>query len=149
MIEFEVQGHPKPKGSMRPIGRNRMVESVKGSKDWRRHCQLAAQRAQMGHPPGMFPLAGEVAVTLKFYFPRPKTVPAGRGPCTSDTGDVDKLARNVLDALTDGILWEDDGRVVSLSAYKFYVAEGSVPGAVIQVSTLARVSESSSPADIA
>lgn len=121
MIRFEVTGAvPKPKGSMRSVGRGRMVEAVKGSKDWRQRVTLAAGQAMVGALADMFPAGTEVEVRLSFRFSRPTSVKNGRGPATSATGDLDKLCRNILDALTDAGVWHDDGQVVSLTASKTY-----------------------------
>ena len=65
---------------------------------------------------------------------------APASPATRGSGDVDKLARAVLDALTDAGVWKDDSQVVDLRARKAWVGdEGALskPGAVIVVRRLA------------
>ena len=44
-------------------------------------------------------------------------------PIKRSTGDVDKLARLVLDAITDAGLWRDDSQCVRLTTSKVYVGE--------------------------
>ena len=48
------------------------------------------------------------------------------------SGDIDKLARAVLDGVSDARVWLDDAQVVSLSAAKSYGVE---PGCAVAVST--------------
>lgn len=43
-----------------------------------------------------------------------------RYPCSRTAGDIDKLSRSILDALT-GIVYEDDSQVVILNARKEYL----------------------------
>jgi Holliday junction resolvase RusA-like endonuclease len=73
------------------------------------------------------PWCGPVEVALVFALPV-KDVTAVR------SGDVDKLARNVLDALTRAKVYEDDVLVVRLLAEKLSAGERG-PGVFIQVRT--------------
>jgi len=90
-LDLWVPGVPRTKGSLRIVNKGRAVlsESVAGSKRWR---QLVAYsvRGQMGSD---WPVAGPVGVGLSFYLPV--------DPYASRAGDIDKLVRNVLDALSD------------------------------------------------
>lgn len=67
---------------------------------------------------GKKPLTGPVAIDIHFAFVQAKTnkniYPTGR-----NIGDIDKLCRATLDALT-GIVYEDDSQVSVLAANKFY-----------------------------
>ena len=56
------------------------------------------------------PMAGELVCKLKFFRTRPVTAP--------NYGDIDNLAKAVLDALS-GLLYSDDRQIVSLTAEKF------------------------------
>jgi Holliday junction resolvase RusA-like endonuclease len=143
VIRFRVNGIPAPQGSKRHVGNGRMVESSKAVGPWREAVRAEAQRVR--EAAGWQPLApGQPAsVTLVFALGRPRThygtgrnagqekasaphFPAGRP-------DVDKLARAVLDGLTEGGVLEDDGQVVSLVATKIW-AHGDMPeGALIMV----------------
>ena len=108
-----------------------MVEVSKAVGPWREAVRAETQRM------GCEPLAGPVAVRVDFYMPRPKghwrtgrnadllresapRLPDGRP-------DVDKLSRAVLDGLTEGGAWKDDGQVVHLDAMKLYAPKGD-PG---------------------
>jgi crossover junction endodeoxyribonuclease RusA len=89
-----------------------------------------------------------VNVNIYFTFPRP-TAHFGTGrnkafikasappfPSSHAIGDIDKLARACLDALTDAGIWKDDSQVVLLTASKVWVGDHSGldrPGAVINV----------------
>ena len=65
-------------------------------------------------------LEGPVAVDLTFRLPRPKTITPAKRPLPHVKPDIDKLARTVLDALTDSGVWGDDAQVVELGLSKAY-----------------------------
>jgi Holliday junction resolvase RusA-like endonuclease len=79
------------------------------------------------------PLDEPVEVSIIFYLPRPKTVQDRIFPTV--TPDIDKLARAVLDSLTDAGIYADDARVIRLTAQKLY-ADDRGAGALIRVNTL-------------
>lgn len=133
LLRITIAGNPMPKGSMKCVGqkgRHQLVASNDrtGGKAW--HDLIAngiagrIDNAPLKHQP--------VGVDLTFYVPRPAGHHNARGelkpsapdfPTTKPTqgrpgGDVDKLARAVLDALTDGRLLPDDAQVVDLTARK-------------------------------
>lgn len=123
IVEFWCPGNPKTKGSMDHIGGGRMRENVKGSSDWRK---LMAERARAAyqtphrHGPLAMPYALGVQVKALAYLTPPPSV-AKRGLLVCDewlrskgSGDVDKLARNLLDALVDAGVLVDDAQVISL-----------------------------------
>jgi len=108
---------------------------------WRLQVAAAARRAkeQLGavwisHDP--------VRVDLTFTFARPKSVKTRDWP--SVYPDIDKLARAVLDGLTMGEIWADDGQCVILNVTKAYPDTAvhcpypedvlEVPGVVIRLS---------------
>ena len=127
-ISFFVAGTPKPQGSkrafLRPGARHpTLLESAgEALKDWRASVRYAAARQSRA-------ITGPVKVTLAFRFSRPKSH-FGTGRHSHDLKqsapeshtkkpDVDKLARAVLDALTN-VVFEDDSRVTVLAATKHY-----------------------------
>jgi crossover junction endodeoxyribonuclease RusA len=65
-----------------------------------------------------------VWVRLTFYVIPPASAAHRPYPSTRSSGDVDKLARAVLDALT-GVAFEDDSQVVHLTASLNYRPEGA------------------------
>ena len=109
---------------------------------WRDNVRAAAVNAEdsFGEAP--------VRVNITFTFGRPKghfgtgrnagTLNAAALPYPSShaIGDIDKLVRACLDALTDAGVWNDDSQVVELLARKVFVGEFYAlekPGAIITV----------------
>lgn len=121
VLEVFVPGHAKTKGSLEKQG-HRLVESVVGSKTWRSKMAYMAR----GICGGVAPAVGPVAVRLVFWLPV-EDVAAGR------PGDIDKLARNALDALTDAKVYADDVQVVKLVSEKCPVRADRPQGVLIQV----------------
>jgi hypothetical protein len=152
LVEFQVFGHPKTKGSLEHIGQGKMRESVRGSKAWRK---MVAERAKADHlkrceATGMSELGrplrweGRVGVRVVSYLQPPPHVlrlasEAWHDWIMSDkSGDSDKLARNVLDALgcedqDDAQIFINDGQVWDLFSHKRLAVGGTQPGQLIQV----------------
>lgn len=136
--QFDVYGQPKPKGSLRHVGHGRMVEQLEGSKPWRVAVKEAALDAirRFGITA---PLEGPLIVEAIITVPKPKSAPKRRRswPITRSSGDVDKHARNLLDALVDASLMGDDSQVIEIRILKAFAGEHArglaVPGAVIRV----------------
>jgi hypothetical protein len=156
LLDITVPGTPRPKGSLRPVGRHgqkaRLVEQLTGSPEWRRTVAAAAHDAichtPAGHPgycqprpvPGhvvtTWPYPGPVAATLILRFTRPKSAPKRvTRPATRSSGDIDKQARNILDALQDAGVIVDDAQVVTLTVHKVFARTGELPGATITITT--------------
>jgi crossover junction endodeoxyribonuclease RusA len=129
-IRINVDGTPKPKGSLKHIGRGRLVEQVAGSGTWRQVIAVACRSQHRGQP-----INEPAAVNFEVRVAVPKSAPKGRvsQPATRSSGDLDKHARNLLDALVDGGVLVDDSRVVELHGRKRHCLPGEVPGAVIEV----------------
>ena len=97
---------------------------------WRDNVRAAAVNAKDGF--GEAP----VQVDITFTFARPKGhFGTGRNagilnrsalpfPSSHAIGDIDKLTRAILDALTDAGVWNDDSQVIQLVARKLFVGEG-------------------------
>ena len=113
-IIIEAFGVPKPKGSMKHVGRGRMVESVKGSTKWKDAVKKAAVAVMADQPPLEGPIVASIVATM----PRPKSR-KGLLPITRSSGDLDKLVRNCLDAVSK-VAIVDDSQVVLLCATKRY-----------------------------
>lgn len=128
-LTFTVVAVPKPQGSKRGFvvagkdgGKARaiVVDSDKGPlKSFRESVRATAVDAQ---PEGFTPFVGPLTVILAFALRKPKNAERGprRWPIGRTAGDVDKLTRAVLDALTDAAVFGDDGQVVRLVVEKDY-----------------------------
>ena len=130
ILTFVTHGHPKPKGSMRHVGNGRMIEQVAGSREWKAMVTLAAA-AERDKVDWETLEKVPVEIDIAFIVTRPKTN-RNTEPITRSSGDVDKLCRNVLDALANAWIIRDDSQVTRLRATKEY---GETPGARITVQT--------------
>lgn len=125
MIQFFVPGRPAPQGSKRHVGRGILIESSKEVGPWRERIALAA------HSHAERLSTGPVGIRLDFVMPRPKSAPKRTTPAaTKRNGDIDKLSRAVLDALSS-IVFADDAQVVRLEATKRIAEIGETPGVSI------------------
>lgn len=118
--ELWVAGIPRPQGSMRHVGRGRLVYS-KTLYQWRDTVRTAAEAA------GWEPFDRDVAARLvaMFYLPRPKSISVAKRPLPTRAPDLDKLVRACCDAITDsGAAWVDDSQVVEITATKRYAEAG-------------------------
>lgn len=126
MLSVFIPGHPRPQGS-KVLGRRKdgtgfMREANSKARPWR------SVVIDYLKPIATEPLEGAVRVSLIFRMPmlkKPKQYPT-----TRSSYDVDKLARNILDALTLSGVIVDDSQVITLIAKKEYSER---PGVSIQV----------------
>lgn len=140
-ITIHVNGIPAPKGSNRAIMRGGFAQLVPGGSDtgrkrmksWARAVREAALDAcsttLKGRP---------VDVWIVFWMPRPNGHRTKAGKIRASAPmypavkpDIDKLARNTLDALA-GVAYDDDSRIVNLVLRKIYAQPGQ-EGACITV----------------
>lgn len=132
MIRFSVIGTPVTQGSAKAInhkstGRAVLIqENREDLRAWRSAIRRAAETVAGGQKA---PAQTPVWVSATFLLQRPASVKRFR---PSVKPDLDKLARASLDALS-GVLFEDDGQVVSLKVSKQYAIDGRPPGAVFEV----------------
>lgn len=122
-----VFGTAAPQGSKRLLGKV-MVESSRRVHPWRSDVRTAA----IQNKPHGWDLTAPMQVELTFWFPRPANHYGSRAgvsylkanapaePVSSRVGDLDKLCRAILDALT-GVAYLDDRQVVELQATKAYL----------------------------
>ena len=132
MIKFTVYGDAKPKGSTRSFvvnGKAVTTTNNPNATEWQR---IVAVSAQQYRPKGG-PLQGAVALGVKFYFSRPKSVSEKKRPHHTVKPDLDKLIRNIGDALK-GVMYAEDARIVRITAEKQY---DTVPRVEIQVQEVA------------
>lgn len=115
LCDFWVDGKPITKGSMRHIGKGRVIPDTRKTLTTWVACIKHNLRQRY---PDMIPVLKPegVVLHLDFTFRRPKSV---RRELMTVKPDVDKLARAVLDALS-GMLYEDDAQVTELSIRKGY-----------------------------
>jgi Holliday junction resolvase RusA-like endonuclease len=129
-LTIDVSGEPASQGSHSVInGRIVQVNSAK-HKRWRNAVVFAALDLITED---WTPIDEPVELSVIFYLPRPKTV-LDR-PLPSVMPDLDKLIRAVADSLTDARIYEDDSRIVRITAAKVY-ADHRGSGALIRVNTL-------------
>jgi crossover junction endodeoxyribonuclease RusA len=135
-VIFYCPGHPAPQGSKSPFrnkytGRIHMTESSKKVGPWRERVALAAHNAMLES--GLAVYGGPVSVTLEFVLTRPKSCPKrSTPPAIKRNGDIDKLARSILDSIT-GVIVLDDAQVVELHAGKRIAEIGETAGVQIRV----------------
>lgn len=160
-IRAVIPGHPAPKGSLKCIGGkgggHRLIEDNKRTKPWRDTIakalrakwptgQQAADRQAVGAEI-TFTIdrstshygTGRNATTLKESAPR---YPTGH-----NTGDLDKHARLVCDALQDAGVLPDDCIVVELNLRKAYVGCPWTPDALGHAGVVVRVFPMVEPGD--
>jgi len=127
-VIIEVRGVPAPQGSKKHVGNGIIVESSRATGPWREAVRAQVQQA-MNH---LAPAEGPVAVFAWFYLPRPKSL-AKKAVLPAKRPDLDKLARAVLDGLTEGGAWLDDAQVVRMQLQKNYATGEHPPGCTIEV----------------
>lgn len=134
-----VYGQPAPQGSKRLVGKV-MLESSKKVQPWRQDVKAAVSKQYGG-----LPIETAVALYIEFRFKRPKGHFNAKGELrpkapkhliSRGQGDIDKLLRATLDALsvsTGGRLLSDDSIVVTVIGAKRYCEGLELPGALIAV----------------
>jgi Holliday junction resolvase RusA-like endonuclease len=141
-LELFVPGHARTKGSMKHLGNGHMVEQVKGSTAWRRLVAETIARDvfdQRSTADGVHrlwrPYPHAVAVGLYFTFaPQSGRKQPPPYPILRQYGDLDKLIRNVGDALIDGGLLVDDSQIIDVIARKRWTdLDEDLPGVSIRV----------------
>lgn len=140
-----VPGHPRTKGSLDVVNAKRgVLADSKLSRDWRKLVAYSVRqdRAARGlHDPSC------VAVGLRLVFVLPPPAGwvamwreqgatavevAGVEPIHDGVGDLDKLVRNVMDALQDARAYANDVQVAGVAASKIYALADERPGVAIR-----------------
>jgi crossover junction endodeoxyribonuclease RusA len=135
-LTVTVLGEPIPQGSMRAVGRGRMISDNVRLRPWRDtvawHVRQECMAAGLTEP-----LTGPLAVAVTFTLPRPKSAPKRRW-APDRKPDGDKLERALFDAITAGGAWVDDAQVVKCEWSKAYPPPGAVPGVTFTVAPAER-----------
>ena len=105
-----------------------MIESSKKLPAWRKAVTDAARTVAPKQP-----LDCPVSVQAVFWLPKPQR-PRFNVPATQQ-GDLDKLARSLLDGMERGGIYTNDARVTHLHVEKRY-ATNDEPGAEVTVETI-------------
>jgi Holliday junction resolvase RusA-like endonuclease len=138
-----VAGRPRPKGSLKPRGyrvvRGRrqpiLAEEVEGSTEWRAKAKSSLARQVKAVWPDWrerFPLTVPVEVYATFCFAKPADPVVPGFPCGME-GDLDKLQRNLGDAMKDAGLIADDRLIVLWHARKRFMRHEENEGAIVSV----------------
>lgn len=135
ILNIFVPGHAKTKGSVDAFKtqpdrsghrRTYVRQSVQGSSEWAALVEYAATKAWAGRPTRT---GVPIRVNLAYYLPCTTGKLIARG-----SGDIDKLERNILDALTRAGVYGDDAQVVGVVHEKMSAVDGPLnPGARIGV----------------
>lgn len=124
LIDFFVAGEPQSQAGMRAVqtkkGARLISSGSAGLRYWRERVASEAQRA------AEYLEAGPVLVSAHFLMPRPKSRPQ-RERWPDRQPDIDKLARAVLDSITNTLV-EDDKQVCGAVLFKTYAEAGAQPG---------------------
>lgn len=142
-LAFEVHGDPAPQGS-----KNAGVGKISGKAfvyeqnsrtqtNWRQDVVKYAIQAR--EAAGHETFDGPVEVWLELRLRRPASVKISKRPFPSVKPDLDKIARNSLDALKQAGVYRDDAQVINLHVTKRYATDDAAggPGASVRVSLVA------------
>lgn len=152
LLAFEVPAvQPRPKGSLNGRclrDRSHTVvyrEQVADSKDYRKAVAAYAKQEMRRCELPAEPFDQAVKVRAVFYLAKSRVMKAGKRtdafwsshdtpfPTEKKIGDLDKMCRNVGDALVDSKLIEDDRLIVDWSGSQKLWAPDNVPTTFIEV----------------
>jgi Holliday junction resolvase RusA-like endonuclease len=123
VVRFWVPGNPKTKGSLDVINSGRgsggraVLQDAPASKRWRKMVAYGAGAAMSGVTQA-FPLGGLVGIVATYWLP----VWSNEELIAQGSGDIDKLDRNILDALQDAGIYGNDAQVVQCNSVKLAAA---------------------------
>ena len=129
-ITLHVEGIPAPQGS-KVRTRYGFRESSKRVAPWT--AAVKAEAIIAGDRAGLLDaLKPPYRVDVAFYITKPRRTKHTH-PVAPTIGDLDKLIRSTLDALTQGGLLKDDRFVVALNTTKEWAGDHETPGAIITI----------------
>lgn len=134
-----VPGTPAPKGSKRAFVRNGKAFMLEMAHDRIKSWEVALQEAAMPLMRERRPFTDTpLSLSVVFGKRRPKGHTGKNGPTKQATlaplspPDLSKLVRSTEDAW-NGLVWDDDSRIVRIYASKVWVDVGEPTGAAIWV----------------
>ncbi len=143
MISFFVAGVPAPQGSKSAVVRNGraiMFEQNKRTMPWREQIALQASSIMRAHNYKIIDGAA-LSIEAVFFMPRPKSHYGKHGLLKSaprhcsKKPDIDKMARALLDGLSD-IVFDDDSRITVLTARKQYAVDKLSAGVHVAIEVI-------------
>jgi Holliday junction resolvase RusA-like endonuclease len=146
-MEIEVRWVPAQQGSLKHIGKGRLIHTNKTEiNDWRNAVMNRVEAYRERIPEHGLPYTGAVWMRLVVSVARPPSVSRRKRPYPSVAPDLDKLMRSVGDALTKCGVVSDDALIVEFTRLaKVYCNEDpeslEVPGARIVVLPMAPLEE--------
>ncbi|ALF01437.1 RusA-like Holliday junction resolvase [Mycobacterium phage Enkosi] len=144
-LRLFVPGKPAPQGSKdfkgfakpregEKRGKAILVESSAAVGPWRERIALAAADAMLAAGLPVLDKKFPVTASLSFVMPRPSGTPKSYTPPAVKRPDLDKLARAVLDGLTD-VCWLDDSQVDDMHCRKVLAQIAQQPGVHIRLAS--------------
>lgn len=139
---FQVIGTPKPKARPRTV-RNPKTGFVhtytpETTVNWEQtivwQVKQALAAVQLDNDISMLPFTGRILADVRINVERPKSLPKSiHYPMKSRPGDVDNLAKSVLDALQIAGVIDDDKTVTDLSTYKRFADSEHPEGVEVEL----------------
>lgn len=133
-----IEGVPVSQGSMRHVGRGRMIHST-ALIDWRKTVQKYVTEWAGTYFGTWEPVEGAVELHVRFYLPQAKSN-KDTHPTGPRSKDCDKLVRAIGDSISLGgaRLIADDSQIVDIDAAKRWAhglppEDGCAPGARIKL----------------
>jgi Holliday junction resolvase RusA-like endonuclease len=143
VFNFTALGTPKPKARPRFVRRGNFVQTYTPATtvDWEQTIVWQARQAmvwvQVNFPEDaldVFPFAKRILADVRFNVVKPKSAPKSTiFPIKAQPGDVDNLAKSVLDALQLAGTIVDDKTVTDLTVSKRFVEAGHPEGVEIEL----------------
>lgn len=129
VVNCWIPGNPKTKGSLEDRGNGTLTDTP-ASKRWKRLMADRMRVSMLGEPVA----PGKAARVDRFWFISRPPTPIGQeiSPMRGHLGDIDKLDRNLFDAMTDAQVWRDDEQVADGLHKKRWAGELG-PGVLVQL----------------
>lgn len=144
IFRFRVLGTPKPKARPRTV-RNAKTGFVHtytpdSTVNWEQaivwQVKQALAEAQLDHDLSALPFKGRILADVRINVERPRSLPKSvQYPMKSRPGDVDNLAKSVLDALQIAGVIGDDKTVTDLTTYKRFADADHPEGVEVELTS--------------